>query len=309
MSYYAFATGVTSSTISGNNATVGGGVWSTSSNLTVASSIVSGNEAAGSGAGIRTYSGQLTLTRTKVLDNNAGFTSAPQAGDGGGLMLSGGTALVEECTFDGNGAVDNGAAIRNNLGELTIRRSTLSNNTAFSAGGGVFSDGNFSGAHTTIENSTVSGNDSFGDGAGVFNNAGLMIIRNSTITDNSTVGVGGVGAGLASRGDALTHTKVYSSIIAGNFGPSVDLYQGFIFSIESLDYNIVGGGNAVAAFQDPHDQTFTDPLLRQLADSGGPTWTHSPLSGSPAIDAGDPGSGPFLPLLVTDQRGTGFGAF
>src|SRR5205823_7880339 len=47
----------------------------------------------------------------------------------------------------------------------------------------------------------------------------------------------------------------------------------------------------------------TDPLLGPLQNNGGPTFTHSLLPGSPAIDAGDPN---FTPPPFFDQRGPGF---
>ena len=56
------------------------------------------------------------------------------------------------------------------------------------------------------------------------------------------------------------------------------------------------------------DQINTDPMLGPLQDNGGPTFTHTLLSGSPAIDAGDPSFDPysFSPPLLEDQRGAGF---
>ncbi len=41
-------------------------------------------------------------------------------------------------------------------------------------------------------------------------------------------------------------------------------------------------------------------MLGPLQDNGGPTFTHNLLSGSPAIDTGDPN---FVPPPSTDQRG------
>ena len=58
-----------------------------------------------------------------------------------------------------------------------------------------------------------------------------------------------------------------------------------------------GGGFLTAT----GDQTNTDPKLGSLAENGGPTETHAPLPGSPAIDKGKN-----LPASGTDQRGTGF---
>ena len=45
------------------------------------------------------------------------------------------------------------------------------------------------------------------------------------------------------------------------------------------------------------DLTNTDSALGPLADNGGPTWTHAPLLGSPAVDAAR------CLDLITDQRG------
>jgi len=51
------------------------------------------------------------------------------------------------------------------------------------------------------------------------------------------------------------------------------------------------------------DQVNTDPMLGPLQDNGGSTYTHALLTGSPAIDAGDPN---FTLPLGYDQRGSGF---
>jgi hypothetical protein len=51
------------------------------------------------------------------------------------------------------------------------------------------------------------------------------------------------------------------------------------------------------------DQINTDPMLGPLQDNGGPTFTHELLTGSPAIDAGNPN---FIPPPDYDQRGPGY---
>ena len=58
-------------------------------------------------------------------------------------------------------------------------------------------------------------------------------------------------------------------------------------TVTSLGHNLSsdgGGGFLTGA----GDQINTDPLLGPLQDNGGPTFTHRLLSGSPAINAGDP---------------------
>ena len=88
------------------------------------------------------------------------------------------------------------------------------------------------------------------------------------------------------------------SIIANNVGgvPS-DLHGEFT----SNGGNLIGNVGAATGFDQTSDQVGTgisplDPLLAPLADNGGPTLTHRPMLGSPAIDAG-------VGSLAVDQRG------
>jgi len=71
----------------------------------------------------------------------------------------------------------------------------------------------------------------------------------------------------------------------------------------SKGYNMSSDGSC--NFHNSGDQNSTNPMLGTLGNYGGPTQTIPLLSGSPAIDAGNPsgckdGSGH---LLKTDQRG------
>ena len=73
-------------------------------------------------------------------------------------------------------------------------------------------------------------------------------------------------------------------------------------NLTSDGYNLSdddGGGYLTAT----GDQINTDPMLGPLQDNGGPTFTHALLTGSPAIDAGDPH---FVPPPDYDQRGPGY---
>jgi hypothetical protein len=63
----------------------------------------------------------------------------------------------------------------------------------------------------------------------------------------------------------------------------------------SIGHNLVGDGTGCPS-DGIGDVTAADPLLGPLADNGGPTLTHLPLKGSPAIEAGDTS-------LTVDQRG------
>jgi VCBS repeat-containing protein len=249
----------------------------------------------------------------------------------------GGTVKVTSSTISGNtaaggssngsdGGWGGGIYYESGDGNLTVTDSTISDNSATAGqppdgqtagaggyGGGIYTDSELAvcgdpasaTSTTTITNSTISGNsaadgvDSHGavdaGGGGIYNQDGLTVINNSTITNNTAPD--GWGSGVASYGDCWTPTKVLSSIISANTNTDVDFVFEDLNSFTSNGYNLIGDGNATAAFNQTGDQTNVgDPRLGALADNGGPTKTHALLAGSPAIDKGKSD-------LTTDQRG------
>src|SRR5690606_6382336 len=96
-----------------------------------------------------------------------------------------------------------------------------------------------------------------------------------------------------------------NSIVAGNidvpdkYGDldiSTDLAPDISYSlVETPSTNVAGAVSTGSG-----NVTGVDPNLGPLAANGGPTLTHLPLTGSPAIDAGDPA---YSGELTTDQRG------
>jgi hypothetical protein len=131
---------------------------------------------------------------------------------------------------------------------------------------------NLSSAAITIDNSTLSGNYAPVHGGGIYNNNGGL--GSATLTIRDTI-LGASGENIFNSGGTVT----------------------------SLGYNVSndGGGGFLTA---TGDQINTDPMLGPLQDNGGPAFTHALLSGSPAIDAGDPSFDPysFSPPLLEDQR-------
>lgn len=131
-------------------------------------------------------------------------------------------------------------------------------------------------------------------------------MNNSTLSGNSAYFAGGIfndGDFFGSGGSATL--EIGDTILkTGSSGANIENYEG---AVTSHGYNLSsdnGGGVLTAT----GDQINTDPLLGPLQDNGGPTFTHALLTGSPAIDAGDPNFNPdsFYPPMVYDQRGTGF---
>jgi hypothetical protein len=181
-----------------------------------------------------------------------------------------------------------------NYGILTIKASTISGNRApgihGGLGGGIRNDGTL-----TINNSTLSGNveegrsGDYGGGGGIRND-GTLTIHNSTLSGNKASGGGGINNRVTAT---LQNSIVANSPAGGNCGGT----------LTSKGYNLSSDGTC--NFSNTGDLNNINPNLGPLQNNGGPTQTQALLSGSPAIDAGNPsgctdGHGH---LLKTDQRG------
>ena len=221
----------------------------------------------------------------------------------GGIRNSG-TLILSNSTVSGNatcGVVNLGGGIMN-TGKLTINNSTISGNQAGGRspgyGGGIY---NWDTGSVTINNSTISGNFAFcgvfacgaGAGGGIYN-LGELHVNNSTIACNRGWGNGNK----VPRGGGIFGGATFqNSILANNGAGNCYLTSG------SSGYNL--SSDSSCNFSNVGDLNNTDPKLGTLGSYGGPTQTMPLLSGSPAIDAGNPngctsGSGS---LLKTDQRG------
>jgi hypothetical protein len=297
-------------TISGGSAdgTSGGGIFNDGATLTIVNSIVGGNLASVNGGGISNDGGTLTIINSTVSSNSAAGSGLPIASGGGisnggaleitnstisdnwariwgGGILNGGTVTITDSTVRGNLSSQDGGGIYNQ-GTLTIRSSTVSSNTS-PFGGGIVNGGD----NALIANSTVSGNFASVGAGGIFNGRTLTI-TNSTLSGNSAPN----GGGIHNSGSLMIG---HTTLKAGFSGANIFDNGG---SVTSLGYNLSsdnGGGFLIAA----GDQINTDPLLGPLQDNGGLTFTHALLTGSPAVNAGDPD---FTPPPLYDQRGPGY---
>jgi len=320
----------------------GGGIFSEHSTLTVSNCVLSGNSASQDGGGIynNAFSGSATLqivhstvSGNSALNGNGGgigsngelgsatlqiansTISGNSAGNLGGGVLNQGDSgrailLIDSTSLTGNTAFQGGGGIGNMGGALTIISSTLNGNVALNGdGGGITSFGQLQSSTTAqIINSTLSGNMATNGSGGAIANVGLprasasVRIVLSTLSGNAAGGLSGGGGGIANislfGGSAMVN--IDDTILnAGAAGENIFNSSG---TIVSLGYNLssdAGGGVLTAT----GDQVNTDPRLGPLQDNGGPTLTHALMTGSPAIDAGDPN---FTPPSDFDQRGPGF---
>lgn len=144
----------------------------------------------------------LTLTGGIGTDASGDFV-------GGAIYAETGTTLVvQNSTITGNTAQTAGGAIAA-VGSVEVQNSTISNNTA-GEGGGLYT------AQATIRGSTFSGNSST-YGGGIFS-SGVLIISDSTFTGNNAPanGTEGAGGAILQYGGTGSSLTITSSTIVGN---------------------------------------------------------------------------------------------
>ncbi|HVC97874.1 MAG TPA: choice-of-anchor Q domain-containing protein, partial [Pirellulales bacterium] len=324
------ALSVTNSTLSGNTAWEGGGICnngasSNAGTVSVGGSLFSNNAATAYGGAVYTqfgpvsvsdstfsgnssqnYGGALYISQATAAVSNSTLSSnftSPQ-GDGGAIYNDNGATLaVTACTLTANSGYFTGGGIYNS-GTLTVTASTLSANSAGHAGGGAIRNLGSLG----LTNSTLSGNTAGGDGGGI-DNGGTVTVTSSTLSGNSAAGVGG---GIASSG-TVVKANIANTIVAGNTAANVASDPDVSGDYGNTDHNLIGLVGDATGFTDSSGAainanilgtaTAIDPKLGPLASNGGPTQTMALLPGSPAIDAG--GNSPPAPFSApaADQRG------
>ncbi len=287
----------------------GGGGIANEGKLRVADAVITGNSAAIGGGGILNR-GTLTVERTVIEQNLSNQGGAIAQELPGSMTISDATMRDNEARFAGGGIYNVG-------GDATISRSLiLRNNAGEGSGGGVYVAGfDTVTRYTRITSSTISGNEAGAHGGGIECAGPLTAVTrlaNVTITGNVAGKVfvnsdaGGVHFGKAGS------VTLRNTIIAGNtaqgdeppdcgFGTDIGMNK-----LVSEGYNLIGDTSWCPLEGDLTGNVVdVDAKLAPLGDNGGPTATHRLLSGSPAIDAGNPsgctdsdGS-----PLTQDQRG------
>jgi hypothetical protein len=255
----------------------------------------------------------------------------------GGAIYAGGDVYLVDSSVERSAAgsyyvatVRGGAVFA--TGNVVMNRSTVSHNEAYSGdlrnsgvsyGGGIYAAGFARGAQgTQITSSTICGNVSKNvGGVEILNGNGTRYaarITNSTISDNYAFGRVG---GLATSTDmTVSNSTIAFNIVAGSttvaagfqaYSIFVDLQSSIIANNykQAVPSDFDGTGSVVSGSSNlimatstaPPGTLVSDPMLANLADNGGPTYTHALQAGSPAIGHGNNAAG-----LGFDQRGPGF---
>ena len=255
----------------------GGGMYNAGGSPTLTNITFSGNSAKKGGGMYNESSSNPTLTNVTFSENTANQYY------GGGMYNSYSNPTLTNVTFSGNTASHDGGGMYNTFSSPTLTNVTFSGNTATEQyGGGMF---NWE-SSPTLTNVTFSNNTAYSDGGGMSNNSSEPTLTNVTFTGNSA----GVGGGMSNWNSSPTVTN---AIFWGNT-PAVQIYNSSTDSSATITYSDIQGGYPGIG------NINVDPLLAPLANNGGFTQTHALLSGSKAIDAGNPGAGT---CPATDQRG------
>ncbi len=311
-------------------------------NLTVTNGYKYRNAAPTSGGCINS-SGSVKLDHATV--SNCTMRAASNLFAKGGAIYAAVDLTVTDSIVTGSKAIGSLPYVENTYGgglfangQMTITRSTISNNQATS-GGGVYSPGNAKIYYSTVsgndgqsgggiscfcglelKGSTISGNSAeFSAGLRVFTakvtQADPSFIANSTITGN--ISTSSAGASI----EIYQPMTISNSTIAFNqgppslftaalyaYGPSIELESTIVaenypadFDVEEGTTTVSGANNLImlALHSVPGATISSCPRLEPLANTGGPTSTLAIKHDSPAINTGNN-----LIPLITDQRGT-----
>lgn len=265
--------------IHGNSVFFGGGIYNRGT-LTLNNAVIQGNDAGfGYGGGIindseRTLSiqnstirhnhasygggiyasGYVDITTSQVVSNTA-VTGAADGDKGGGINVSEfGQVVISESTIQGNDADQGGGIFVS--GMMTMTNSSVSHNTAYAYGGGVYK---YTQGMILIEDTRINHNQTnpFGlnSGGGIFASGGItpesLTLRRVTVDHNQA----GRGAAL---GVSSSNASIENSTISGNetTGPaaetnSIYVTYGTISIVNTTIANnisgIIAGDGAVVA--------------------------------------------------------------
>ncbi len=236
-------------------------------------------------------------------------------------VSAGATAVIEDAlienTFESIGAVYNAGTVtvnrtlfRDNLASAvynttgagaTVRNSTITGGRSqqVNLASGLTNDG----GTLMVWETTLSGN--FSNATGIVRNlAGTTLMWHATVTANELDGAVGDNGVVQVAGNVY----LFNSLLAGNETTSAGI--DCAGTLVSSGYNLIGNNQSCTITPLATDQIGTpgapiDPKLGPLGDHGGPTPTHLPLLGSPALDRAKTTPSGFLSFHcdADDQRG------
>jgi hypothetical protein len=194
----------------------------------------------------------VTGANSAILDGfviTSGNSTDASGNDGGGGMINSGCSpTIRNCTFINNTARF-GGGMANYGANPTLTRCTFQNNSAAVQGGGIL---NCNGSSPAITGCKISGNMSGMDGGGIYNlDACNPVFINCVITGNSAAsGGGGLCNGYASNPALINCTMTGNAAASGggmfNYGTSNPVvYNCILWNDSSEFFSISGSGQEI----------------------------------------------------------------
>jgi hypothetical protein len=258
--------------------------------------------------------GDLDYTATDPLTITGNGSTIQQTCDERVIETDGDITITDATVSGGNQAGGLGGGVEADTDDVTLVRSTVTDNQA-STGGGVGA------IRATLVESTVSGNTASSSGGGVWADQ-TVDATNSTIIDN-TAGTSGGGLVVVNTSITLLYVTLVGNTAPAGANLQVQPGGDALVSFGSVVGNAQGGGSdcdiAPGAVTTSQGYNFSsdascgfgggpgdvvaagDPLVGPLGNNGGPTQTMLPQPGSPLIDKVDCAAAP--EVVPTDQRG------
>ncbi|HEY1379509.1 MAG TPA: right-handed parallel beta-helix repeat-containing protein, partial [Gemmataceae bacterium] len=267
----------------------------------------------GSDGGITIGDEDVTLTDVAVMNNS----SYPDASTGGIQVWGGGRLTVRNSTIANNTSNGVGGGISfPNGGTLTIENSTIAGNRS-TGGGGSGGIGFFGRGGISIHDSTISGNTGAGGGGIALTSfVGGAFIQDTTITRNAaTATTGAQGGGIAAstsglRAGQVSSVTLLNTIVAGNTSasgrPDISAGTGSGQPTVFAQYCLFGVADAVT-LSAGSASNLTGTAAAPLDPKLGPLADNGGSTFTHALLAGSPalnqGANYYNPVPGTDQRG------
>ena len=239
------------STVSGNSALEGGGIYLDAGTATLTNDTVNQNTTTGTGGGIYLHSGANVISGGSVDQNTSGS--------------SGGGAYIEDVTNAGDSA--------------TLSNVDISSNTATGTAGGLYvqNDNDSNNNPVTLTNTTINDNTATAEGGGLYvqndgSSGGTFTMTGGSVSSNTS---GDSGGGIYDQNDGTSNTATFSGVVVNsNTSPTnaggiyvqndgtqtTTTFTGGSIDDNSASYSSAsgeGGGVYVQNDGDPSTATFT----------------------------------------------------
>lgn len=178
----------------------GGGLSIAGNNSEITKSRIINNDAPRGGGGVE-VNNVVRISNTTIADNTT-------SGGGGGLLAVFGTAYVTNSTISSNSAFRSGGGIALPYGIVVLTNSTVSGNRVTNGeGGGISTGTNGSSGYLTVRNSTIVNNSANYAGGLTGGLASSAIVGNSIIANNVALTAPNIGANFTSLGGNLVNDQ------------------------------------------------------------------------------------------------------